>query len=207
MDAPSPEELPAADASGPKDWGAEFQRQLAEVEQAAKEWGVHWDELEGRFVAALLGAIRMLGGLEVAQRRSIEETLRLGRLTAEAELEQARELSRHARAGITQARNAQILLQVEQENLVVRMIKETLPLFAERLRDVLVIRERQLNVSVRRRHYVMAGAAVLGLFLSGYALRTWADWSATGALGGCLAHPLQASGHIYCDVTSFADAR
>jgi len=57
-----------------------------------------------------------------------------GREAAEREFAQAREIRRAAEVSLKQARTALISLEVEKENLTVKMIKETLPLFAERLR-------------------------------------------------------------------------
>ena len=42
--------------TGPRD--LDLEDHILEVERAAADWGVHVDALEGRFVGALLAAIR-----------------------------------------------------------------------------------------------------------------------------------------------------
>jgi hypothetical protein len=103
---------------------------------------------------------------------------------------------------LRQARTALISLEVEQENLTVKMIKETLPLFAERLKDALVIRERRWNDDVKRRRFATAGLVALGLVSGGYGAHVWQSWDATSGFAWCLWNQLQASGHAYCDLTS-----
>ena len=78
-----------------------------------------------------------------------------------------------------------ISLEVEQENLTVRMIKEPLPLFAERPKDALVIRERRWNDDVKRRRFATAGLVVLGLVSGGYGVHEWQVWDATSGFEWC----------------------
>ena len=125
-----------------------------------------------------------------------------GREAAEREFAQAREIRRAAEGSLKQARTALISLEVEKENLTVKMIKETLPLFAERLKDALVIRERRWNDDVKRRRFATAGLVALGLVSGGYGIRVWQSWDATTTLEWCLWNQLQANGHAYCDLTS-----
>ena len=105
---------------------------------------------------------------------------------------------------LRQARNAQINLEVAQEQAVQRMIKETLPMFARNLKEALVIREQRWNRDTAWRRYAAAAAVALAILVSGYALRTWGDRDQSPTLDWCLAHPMQGSGHIYCDITNFA---
>jgi hypothetical protein len=104
----------------------------------------------------------------VAAQARAEAVVRENREAAERELAQAREIRRAAEVSLKQARTALISLEVEKENLTVKMIKETLPLFAERLKDALVIRERRWNDDVKRRRFATAGLVVLGLVSGGY---------------------------------------
>jgi len=182
----------------------EFAGVLRQVEEAAREWGVRPDQLEGRFVSALMAAIGWNGRVSAAAREEFKTLFRQQREACERELASAREITRAAHAGLTQARTALIVLQVEKQNLTTKMIKETMPLFAERLKEALVIREKRWNDDVKRRRLATAGVVTLGLVFGGYGLRVWQDEMATSALERwCLAHPLQASGHVYCDMTSF----
>jgi hypothetical protein len=191
---------PAVEAAA---WAHEFERLVANVEAAAEEWGVEADTVEGRFVSALLGTTRWLGQLCVATQARAEAVVRENREAAERELAQAREIRRAAEVSLKQARTALISLEVEKENLTVKMIKETLPLFAERLKDALVIRERRWNDDVKRRRFATAGLVVLGLVSGGYGIRVWQSWEATTTQEWCVWNQLQANGHTYCDLTSF----
>ena len=185
------------------DWAKEFEQLVARVKAAAEEWGVEPDSVEGRFVSALLGTTRWLGRLCVAAQARAEAVVRENREAAERELAQAREIRRAAEVSLKQARTALISLEVEKENLTVKMIKETLPLFAERLKDALVIRERRWNDDVKRRRFATAGLVVLGLVSGGYGIRVWQSWEATTTQEWCVWNQLQANGHTYCDLTSF----
>jgi len=199
-----PEGPPEPAEPGQDDWVVEFKRRVAEVEAAATEWGVRWQQPEGRFVAALLGAVAMLGGLSRAAQNSMEQIGREGRVAAEAELAQARQLATAARATLQQTQVAQVSLEVEREHVTARMIDATLPLFVERLQKVLVIREQRWNSDVRRRRFAVAGAVALVVFGGGYALRAWSDSGWIGAFHSCLAHAVASGDHLFCDVTSFA---
>jgi hypothetical protein len=181
----------------------EFDAVLRQVEDAAREWGIRPDQLEGRFVSALMAAIGWCGRVSAAAQEEFKALFEQQREACEHELAAAREITRAARAGLTQAHSALIVLQVEKENLTVKMIKETLPLFAERLKEALIIREKRWNDDVKRRRFATAGAVTLALVSGAYGLRAWQDSAVTGAFDRCLVHPLQASGHFYCDVTSF----
>ena len=151
MDAPPREAAPERVGQSASEWVEEFKGRSLEVQRAADEWAVRWQEPEGRFVSALLGAVETLGRLAASGQAMIEAVARDSRATAEAEYAQAREVTKAAQLALKQARNAQLALVVEQENVTLRMIDQTLPLFAERLEKVLVIREQRWNADVRRR--------------------------------------------------------
>jgi len=191
--------------SGPETgaWERDLEILVAEVERTGREWGVRPDSLEGRFVSALLGTTTWLGRLGLSAQASFEALGRHNRDAAELELARAREITKAAQIALSQARNAQIALEVERENLVLRMIKETLPLFADRLKQVLVIREQRWNSDLRRRRYAMAGAVALAVFLGRYALRAWSESDRLAAFDRCLSHAQQVQGHYWCEVTDF----
>jgi hypothetical protein len=191
---------PPSEGEGPKDWVAEFRRQTEEVRSAAVEWAVRWNEPEGRFVSALLGAMELLGKLTVSVHGAFEQTSRDGRIVAEAELLRAREVHRAAQLALTQIRNIELAAKSEHEAVAVQMIDRTMPLFMERLEKVLVIREQRWNKDVARRRYAMAGAVVLAIFLGGFGLAKWQDHAAVSRDATCLLHPLQAAGHYYCRI-------
>ena len=168
MDGPAEEPAPKINGVGsgiadPASWEAEFHEQVAAVEKAARAWGVRPDSLEGRFVSALLTATGSLGRLCVAALAGFEGLARENREAVKQELVAAKEITRAAKAGLTQADVMLTVVQVEKENLVAKMIKETLPLFADRLKEALIIRERRWNDDVKRRRVAMAGAVTLAL--------------------------------------------
>ena len=199
---PSPPILSVAPVQSGKDFAAVLQR----VEEAARQWGLRPDHPEGQFVSALLGAIDWSGRVIETAQAEFKLMFRQDRDTAELELARAREITKAANIALSQARTAQIALQVEQENLVFRMMKEVMPLFIEKLQGALVLREESWNAGVRRRRYAVTGLVTLGLFLGGYGVCAWQNRGATSLLGQCMAHPVPSNGRIYCDVTGFGQA-
>ena len=102
----------------PKDWVAEFRRQTEAIRVAAGEWAIRWQEPEGRFISALLGAIEIVGRLTVSVQSAIDAAAHEGRTAAEAELAKARELQQSAHTALAQARHLQLGAITEQENVI-----------------------------------------------------------------------------------------
>lgn len=200
---PGPAGQPPASSSAADDFSAVLHR----VEDASKAWNIQPDLAEGRFVTAMMAAIDWSGRVTQAAQAEWRLLFKSERDAAEMELARAREITRAVSTALGQARSALLGLQVERENVAVRMMHETMPLFIDKLKAVLVVREKGLADALRIRVLMMAAVGTLGVFVSGYGLRYWTDSDAVGALGNCLAHAVQAQGHVYCDVTSFRDAR
>jgi hypothetical protein len=155
---------------------------------------------------ALLALAETLNGHELRlseQMNKITEAARteLQKLAAATEL--GNNVVRAGEVALRQARNAQIVLAVEKENLTRKMINETLPLFAERLKGALVIREKWWNEKVKRRQWAVAVLAAFGLSGFGYGMHVWQTWNGMSAFEWCWAHPLPSGGHVYCDMTGF----
>ena len=190
--------------AGPEDYAAV----LKTVQDAAREWGVRHDLMEGKFVSALLGAVEWLGRVNQAAQAEFRQIAQKQSDAAKVELARAEALTKATNATLGQARSALINLQVERENVTVRMIHETMPLFAEKMRDVLVTRINDENATLRLKRGLLAGLVAVGFTLGGYGVRAWSDRDAVGALERCLTTPLQAQTagqlHLYCDVTRFA---
>jgi hypothetical protein len=172
--------------------------------------GIEPDGPLGRWLEGQAQALAGLAGLLDGQTLRFEELIGGIRMAADAELQKAAaatELANQAiKAGeltLRQARTAQIALEVEREGLVLRMIKETLPLFADRLKQALVIREQRWNNDLRQRRYAAAGAVALAVFLGGYALRAWSESDRLAAFDRCLSHAQLVQGHYLCEVTAF----
>ena len=132
---------------------------------------MRWDEPEGRFISALMGAIEVVGKLSASAQAAFVQTSRDGRAAAEADLLRAKEIHEAAQLALTQIRNIELAAKAEHEAVAVQMIDRTLPLFIERLEKVLVIREQRWNKDVARRRYATAGAVVLAIFLAASAWR------------------------------------
>jgi len=167
----------------------------------------------GQWLNAQAEALRALAEILGAQELRFEELMRNVNAAASAEVEKlvvagalGNDVVRAGEVALRQARTAQISLQVEKENLTAMMVKETLPLFVERLKEALIIRERRWNDDVKRRRLATAGLVTLGLVFGGYAAHVWQAWTATGAYDWCWAHPLPARGRVYCDMTGFGIA-
>ncbi len=202
MTAPAGEREPTRPAAPvPSNPSEELAPVVSGVEEAARAWDIRGDLPEGRFVSALMAAIAGIGRVMDGSRAEFARLFDQQREAAKDELARAREITKAANTALSQARSAQISYVVEQENVVIRMIDKTLPMFIERMQGVLVLREKRLNADIQRRRYAAVGAVTLGLFLGGYALRSWQDADATSLVPQCLAHPYQAGSHIYCDVT------
>lgn len=200
----------AARAAPPSTVGSpeDFAVVLKTVQDAAREWGVRNDLMEGKFISALLGAVEWLGRINQAAQAEYRQIAQKQSDVAKVELARAEALTKATNATLGQARSALINLQVERENVTVRMIHETMPIFAEKMRDVLVTRISDESSALRLKRGLIAGLLAIGVFVGGYGLRAWSDRDAVGALERCLAKPLQAQTadqlHLYCDVTSFA---
>src|SRR5262249_298994 len=146
------------------------------------------------------------GRVSGAAQEEFRALFRQQREATERELAAAREITRAARAGLTQADVMLTVVQVEKENLVARMIKETLPLVAERVKEALVIREKRWNGDVKRRRLATAVLFGLGVYFAGYGTHVWQTWGGTSAFEWCWAHPLSAGGRVYCDMTGFGQS-
>jgi len=190
--------------------GDDFAAALGRVQDAAREWGIRPDLVEGKFVSALMAAVEWLGRVSQAAQLEFRTLHQKQRDSAELELACAREITKAAHAALGQTRSALINLQVERENVTIRMIHETMPMFATELRKALMIRINDETSALRLRRSMLAGTAAVAIFLGGFGLRAWDDRDAVGMLERCLAKPLQAQNagqlHLYCDVTSFAAA-
>ena len=179
---------------------AEFELRIADVKTAALEWGLRWQEPEGRFISAMLAAIGLLGKLGRGGYGLMESIARDAKEAAAADVKRAEQLREQVERELLQVRNLQAALVVEHENVTLRMIKEVFPLFAERLQGALVIREKEWNRRVEQRRFAIAGATVLAIFLAGVGLEMWRDWDRLAIADSCAAHAVVFNDHVFCDV-------
>jgi hypothetical protein len=204
MDSRTPEDTGAEAPKGPGDWIEEFRRQCKAVKHAADEWAVRWHEPEGRFISALLTAMQTFSRLAVSAQATIEAATQEGRASARTDLERVRELARSAEIVLAQARTAQYHLHLSQQTLVDQLVNDTLPLFAQQMKEVLVIRERRWNQDKGFQRMALAGVFAIVVFLSGFVVRTWVDWDELGVVERCALHTSVEGGHVVCDLTASA---
>lgn len=117
-----------------------------------------------------------------------------------ARLEEATQAIEAGKLALAQAKNAQLYLHTSQETLVVRMIQETLPLFAQRMQEVLVIREKAWSRDQAWRRYTLAGGVAIGIFLAGLGVGAWTNNDAASLGARCMAHLTSFNGRVVCDV-------
>jgi hypothetical protein len=197
---------PSAAPGSPEDFAAVMKT----VQEAARAWNIRDDLGEGKFVSAMLGLLGWLGRMSQASQAELRQIVEKQSDVAKVELAKAEALTKATNLTLSQARSALINLQVERENVTVRMIHETMPMFASELRKALIIRVNDEASALRMKRGLVAGAIAVGVFLGGFGVRAWTDREAVGALERCMAKTLQAPvagvTHLYCDVTSFAAA-
>jgi hypothetical protein len=90
--------------SGRRDFG--LAKQIEDVEQAAVNWGVHVDALEGRFVRALLKAIEETGRTNLAVLGDLEALIEKTRRVGEGERKRLEILIKGGEQTLTMARQA-----------------------------------------------------------------------------------------------------
>jgi hypothetical protein len=174
------------------------------VQQAADEWAIRWNEPEGRFISALLTAMQTFSRLAVSAQATIEIAAQEGRASARADLERVRELARSAEIVLAQARAAQYHLHLSEQTLVSRLVNDTLPLFAQHMKEALVIRERRWNRDKGRQRMATAVAAALGLVMFGFVIRTALDWDRLALAESCAEHPIAAGQRVVCEIGASA---
>jgi hypothetical protein len=203
------EKLPSTPSPAPGS-SEDFAAVMKTVQEAARAWNIRDDLDEGKFVSAMLGLLGWLGRMNQAAQAELRLIVEKQSDVAKVELAKAEALTKATNATLSQARSALINLQVERENVTVRMIHETMPMFAAELRKALIIRVNDEASGLRMKRGLVAGAIAVGVFLGGFGVRAWTDRDAVGALQRCMGKTLQApvAGvmHLYCDVTNFTSS-
>ena len=183
---------------------AELSDRIKDTVDAARDWGVLPDHLEGRFVTAFLNALSWLGRLVTAAVADLKAVVHAGQKLAETELATLKAANELAANTIRQARAAQTNIEVQRETLVARMVENIGPQLAGGVKDWLVLREREHNRKVARRRAAITGAAVVALIAGGYGLRAWQDTDATAALSRCASTKIVSptNGEAFCSLTT-----
>ena len=167
--------------------------------------GIEPDGPLGRWLEAQAGSLKGLAGALDSQAQRIETVLSDVQAASRIELDklktalEAAQVSvRQSEQALARARTAQVASTSHHQEVAQRMIDETLPMFAMKLKDLLVMRELRLGKERLWRAAMMAGLGSMALFGAGFALATWMDSDRLAVFERCLASPLQSGGHIYC---------
>jgi hypothetical protein len=183
------ETLPAAAAApaGRRDF--RLAEEIARVESAARDWGLHVDALEGQFVRALLKAIEETGKINLAALGDLEALFERVRREGEAD---RRRIERMVEAGVNalamahQAAERAGLASVRAEGA----IDDAIERIATKMSGVPLSESQKWLVSKQRERYrrepsrlaAWVGAAALAGFIGGYGIMRW--WSATESAAG-----------------------
>ena len=167
--------------------------------------GIEPDGPLGRWLDAQAGSLRGLAGALDGQAQRIETVLSDVQAASQVELsklrtalEAAKESVRQGEQAIARARMAQAASTSHHQAVAQRMIDETLPMFAEKLKGLLVVREERLGRERQWRAALVAGLGSMALFGAGFALAGWLDADRLAVFQQCLASPVQSGGHLYC---------
>jgi hypothetical protein len=188
---------------------AALRESVARLVAEGRREGIEPEGPLGRWLAAQAGALESLAFVLEGQTARFEavladadHALKAEMRRAAAVLEQGQKALSQGEVVLAQARSAQFHLHLSQEALVSRLVEETLPLFAQHMKDVLVIRERRWNADRGRQRMALAGAIAIGVFLAGFVVRTWVDWRWLAIMDHCALHATTEGGHLICDLTA-----
>src|ERR1700677_3869246 len=152
-----------SDCSGRWDFG--LAEEIARVEQAARDWGVHIDAVEGRFVGALLKAIEETGKTNLAALGDLEVLFEAG-VNALAMAHQATE-----RAGLASVRAEGAI-----DDAIARIAAKISGGPLSESQKWLVSKQTERNRREPSRLAAWVGAAALAGFIGGGVTMRW--WSA-----------------------------
>ncbi len=186
---------------------AVLRESVARLVEGARRDGIEPDGPLGRWLAAQAGALESLAFVLQSQADRTEALLSGIDVAAKAELakaaaalEQGRKAIAQGEVVLAQARAAQYHLHLSEQTLVSRLVNDTLPLFAQHMKEALVIRERQWNRDKGRQRMATAVAAALGLVMFGFVIRTTLDWDRLALAESCAAHPIAEGQRVVCEI-------
>ena len=156
--------------------------QIQEVARAATDWGVQPDKIEGKFITALLSAIRAVGEIIVAASEDTRGIIEESKELAELELEKLRKFNVAAAATIREA-------EVAKEAVIANVTKGLTDRLISESQRWLVIKQTAYNRRSAWRLAIIVSFCVMGVFLAGYELREWQDAPATAMLTKCVEKP------------------
>jgi hypothetical protein len=188
---------------------AALRESVVRLIEGARRDGIEPDGPLGRWLVAQAGALESLAFVLQSQADRADALLGCVDAAAKAELakaaaalEQGQKAIAQGEVVLAQARAAQYHLHLSEQTLVSRLVNDTLPLFAQHMKEALVIRERRWNQDKGRQRMALTGVVALGVFLSGFVIRTAVDWDRLGLAERCAAHPFSEGSRIVCEITT-----
>lgn len=164
------------------------------VEQAARDWGVNADQLEGKFVSALLSAISAVGRANIATIGDLGKILEGTREAGEAELHRlrllldgGRQVLELAQEATTLAARAEAEAQFQYDQSIQRVARTMATALLSETSGWLILKQTNYNRGMAMRFAAVAGAAMLFIAWSGYQVRAWEDGPTMDAAGRCAA--------------------
>ena len=181
---------------------ATLEAQVAEMEEAARIWGVRPHHPEGKFVAAQKGVVIDLGRLVKAAVSDISTVIAEARAAGEGEVKRLKERNEAAALLLRRMDAVQAGQEIERERLIARFVDEVAPMVAKELGETLVLRERGHH---RRKAWKQVSAVLAAIaVLSGgaFALGSLRHSASAEAVDRCLSARVQAGqgGRVYCPV-------
>jgi hypothetical protein len=175
-------------------WGGcgELDREIKAVEEAAKDWGVHADQLEGRFVSALLAAIRAAGQTNIAAIKDFAKLVQTSKDASDADCKKladllagAKDVTAGAREAVRLSKMAQDQTIFETDKAVSRVAENMAVQLLSKSQKWLVLKQTEYNRKFAwRMGFTIAGVALV-LISSGYQARVWQDAPAREAFARC----------------------
>jgi len=178
----------------PEGTALELEAHVKAVEQAARDWGVNADELEGKFVSALLSAISAVGRANIATIGDLGKLLEGTREAGEAELHRlrllldgGRQVLDLAQVATTLAARAEAETQFQYDQSIQRVARSMATALLSETSGWLILKQTNYNRGMAMRFAAIAGAAMLFIAWSGYQVRAWEDGPTMDAVGRCAA--------------------
>src|ERR1700735_4141890 len=163
---------------GRRDFG--LAEEVARVERAALDWGVHVDALEGQFVRALLKAIEETGKTNLAALGDLEALLETARREGEAERRRIERMIEAGSNGLALAHQAKeragpACRRAEEaiDESIARIAKEMSRALLAESQKWLVLKQTERNRREAWRLAAWVAAAAVAVFIGGGGAARW----------------------------------
>jgi hypothetical protein len=184
------------EAGGRGDSIGEVYRRVDEVEEAAREWGVQPDQVEGRFIGAMLSAMKgMARTIESAEAMASAREERLVSLVAElnkrgeSDLAKVEAIKKAAELCVVQAHEAIRDRQLTYDEAFKRQVQNIGNRMLDEFGSWRVIKQDAWNHRSRRKSALFFCMLTLLNFGAGYGIREWEDRGIIQAVARCRANP------------------